>query len=140
MEPSPRARLALIRSIVISTLFPPIPSLTSTDEKSVAYFRGRKLYGKTVPLPQQYQGVVIEELAADTPEQPLPTDLESEEDQHMAPEKRKELQVKAEFNEMTIWDHEAMVDAAEDPYLRSMEEWVQLAEQVGLQPCAQMRV
>lgn len=42
------------------------------------------------------------------------------------------MQVTAEFDEMVIWGHETIADAAGDPYIRSMEEWIQVAGQVSL--------
>lgn len=42
------------------------------------------------------------------------------------------MQVTAEFDEMVIWGHETVADAAGDPYIRSMEEWLQVAGQVSL--------
>ena len=40
------------------------------------------------------------------------------------------LDVQAEFDDMVIWEHEAAVDAAADPYVRGMKEWLVLADQV----------
>lgn len=36
----------------------------------------------------------------------------------------------AEFDEMVVWGAESMADAATDPYVRSMEEWLQVAESI----------
>lgn len=40
------------------------------------------------------------------------------------------MQATEEFDEMVVWSHEAVVTAAEDPYVRSVEEWLQMADQV----------
>lgn len=40
------------------------------------------------------------------------------------------LEMKAEFDEMMIWGHESVADAASDPYVRGVEEWIKVAEQV----------
>lgn len=40
------------------------------------------------------------------------------------------MQVTADFNEMIVWGHEAVADASGDPYVRSIEEWLQVADQV----------
>lgn len=42
------------------------------------------------------------------------------------------MDVKAEFDEMVIWGHESSADAASDPYVRSIEEWLAAAELVGV--------
>lgn len=40
------------------------------------------------------------------------------------------MQVTAEFDEMVVWGHEAAVDAAGDPYVRSMDEWLEVSGKV----------
>lgn len=40
------------------------------------------------------------------------------------------LRVTANFDEMVVWGHEAVADAAGDPYVRSIEEWLQVADKV----------
>lgn len=42
------------------------------------------------------------------------------------------MQVTADFDEMVVWGHEAVADAAGDPYVRSIEEWLQVSEKVSL--------
>ena len=100
-----------------------------------AYLRGRKLHGKAVKLPGGYYGSVAErgdikreipreeELGgiADIEEVPEPVEV--------AP-----LQTKACFDEFVVWGHESTADAATDPYVRSIEEWVSFAEQVRRTP------
>ncbi|KAM7190750.1 putative dna replication licensing factor mcm6 protein [Rhypophila sp. PSN 637] len=102
----------------------------SEDGKHTAYFRGRKLDGKSVQLPDGYRGIIAA-AAQDgaqirRPEEENPIDLEQEGGQ---PETGK-LQVQAEFDEMIIWGHEATADASADPYVRGMEEWLALADQI----------
>ena len=38
------------------------------------------------------------------------------------------MQTTGEFDEMLIWSHESMASAAADPYVRSVEEWLQVSE------------
>lgn len=59
-------------------------------------------------------------------DEPEIVDLEAEEDELPIGA----LETQAEFDEMVIWGHEAMADAASDPYARGVEEWVQLSSQV----------
>lgn len=42
------------------------------------------------------------------------------------------LNVKAGFDQLVVWDHETTSDASGDPYVRGMEEWLSLAEQVRI--------
>jgi hypothetical protein len=100
------------------------------DSMKTAYFRGRKLHGKTVKLPEGYRGVVVEKQAtpAASPQHGQEVvDLEQEDAAQQEP--LGSLETKAEFEELVIWGHEATADAGSDPYLR-IEEWTRLAEQV----------
>ncbi|KAL2148589.1 hypothetical protein VTH82DRAFT_2143 [Thermothelomyces myriococcoides] len=97
-----------------------------------AYFRGRKLQGTAAKLPDGYRGVVAvvsappEEPSGERrSEEPEVIDLESE-----VPSNQGSLQVQAEFDEMVVWGHEQTVDAAADPYLRGVEEWISLAKKI----------
>lgn len=40
------------------------------------------------------------------------------------------MRVTADFDELVVWGHEVVADAAEDPYVRSMEEWLEVADKV----------
>jgi hypothetical protein len=104
-------------------------NLQFPDGTKTAYFRGRKLQGKAVKLPEGYRGAVATTPAAEQTLERLEDvgviDLEPEMPQGS-------LQVQAEFDEMIVWGQGAGVDAS-DPYLRGAEEWVALAEKVGYQ-------
>ncbi|KAI1502365.1 ribonuclease H2, subunit C [Biscogniauxia marginata] len=106
------------------------------DGSKTAYFRGRKLNGITMKLPEGYYGTIVEK-SEPKPEQrgndEMTDDVELQED----PDNQLEvgaMQGKAAFDEMTIWGHESSVDASEDPYIRSIEEWITFAEQVHSYP------
>ncbi|KAK1531590.1 ribonuclease H1/H2 small subunit [Colletotrichum paranaense] len=98
----------------------------SEDGKTVAYFRGRKLHGTTVKLPEQYRGVVMERSAKVETQQ---LEGEGEEAEGDLVELGT-MKTKAEFDEMVIWGHEASAEAASDPYVRSIEEWLGVAESI----------
>ncbi|CAI6087779.1 unnamed protein product [Clonostachys chloroleuca] len=104
---------------------------TDTEEgKKEAYFRGRKLHAKAVPLPSQFIGIVAERQAAvPQPTDPYaPIDLEKEDDDDAPPvDKMKAL---AEFDEIMVWGHENVTNAADDTYVRSLEEWVEASERI----------
>ena len=92
---------------------------------NTAYFRGRKLHGKTVALPQQYRGVVVER-KANEPQNPT----EGVEDRDEQTVEIGTMKVTAGFDEIVVWGHEEVASAEADPYIRSIEEWLQIAEQV----------
>ncbi|KAJ9162185.1 hypothetical protein NKR19_g1555 [Coniochaeta hoffmannii] len=104
------------------------------DGTRIAYFRGRKLHGRAIKLPEGYQGVVVEKQSpqpvAAEPEQGV-VDLEQESAEERVP--LGNLKTRAEFEEFVVWGHEAMADATSDPYMR-IEEWTQLAEQIHYYP------
>ncbi|OLN81197.1 Uncharacterized protein C12B10.15c [Colletotrichum chlorophyti] len=102
---------------------------TSADGKPVSYFRGRKLHGTTVNLPEHYKGVVMEKSGKVEARQP-----ETEEDEEAALVELGTMDVKAEFDQMVIWGHESNAEAASDPYVRSIEEWLTVAEQIHSYP------
>jgi len=102
------------------------------DGKNTAYFRGRKLNGKSVKLPEGYRGVVAATATGQDEDASRRTEEEQEaidRERDGQPESGK-LQVQAEFDEMVIWGHEATADVSADPYVRGLEEWLTLADQV----------
>lgn len=102
------------------------------DGTKLAYFRGRKLHGKSVKLPEQCRGVVVER-RQDKEQQPAAEEpVVVVDDDEAEKEPVGTMQVTAEFDEMVIWGHETVADATGDPYIRSMEEWLQVAGQVSL--------
>ncbi|KAK7715072.1 hypothetical protein SLS64_003769 [Diaporthe eres] len=98
--------------------------------KRVAYFRGRKLHGKELKVPEGYRGVVVDkteppEPRAPRPDEPEVVDLDAEDEIPLGA-----LDTKAEFDEMVIWGHESMADTSSDPYVRGIEEWMKVAKKI----------
>lgn len=95
----------------------------------MAYFRGRQLHGKVLRVPEGYRGVVVEKKDA-APERPVGEteviDVDAEDDEMPLGE----LEKQAEFDEMVIWGHESVAEASADPYVRGVDEWMVLSEQV----------
>lgn len=121
----------LTRTDSILTVGTPLTESPS-DGTKVAYFRGRKLYGKAVKLPEGYRGVVVQQGDVNTPaiQQPPEVEVADLENEGEEPAPTGTLETKAEFEEMVVWGHEAVADATSDPYARSMEEWLTVADQV----------
>ncbi|KFY28705.1 hypothetical protein V491_00334 [Pseudogymnoascus sp. VKM F-3775] len=101
------------------------------DGKTVSYFRGRQLHGRTVKIPPQYKGVVLS--TTEMPQVPqalsgsqsYPGDIQEEE------EAREGLMEElADFDQFVIWGHVALPDETTDPYLRAIEEYIAFAEVV----------
>lgn len=104
-------------------------SLIEADGSRISYFRGRKLHGKTVTLPDEYYGLVVE-LAAEENERPNNALQDDEEEDSHGPDTAT-MKATAEFDKVIVWGHESLADSHEDPFVRSMEEWLQVADKVG---------
>ena len=100
-----------------------------TDGTRVSYFRGRKLHGKAMKLPDGYRGVVVEKQAPTPAAEEEVINVDQDEAEEHVP--LGSLEAKAEFDELVVWGHESVADAASDPYVR-IEEWTALAEQVSI--------
>lgn len=100
------------------------------DGKMVSYFRGRKLLGRIVKVPKGCKGVILS-----SSDRKLPKEVQTSDDHNPDEDERVDdvgiLEEQANFDEVIIWGHEALPDKLTDPYVRGMEEWIALAEQVG---------
>ncbi|OBW64858.1 MAG: 40S ribosomal protein S8 [Aureobasidium pullulans] len=108
------------------------PESSSDGQTNTAYFRGRKLHGKTVNLPEGYRGAILQKTNTILPPTITPstsTSLEDEEDASSSsstPE-TKILQEVATFDKIVVWGHEVQPDGQEDVYVRGVSEWIGLA-------------
>ncbi|KAK1766892.1 ribonuclease H2, subunit C [Phialemonium atrogriseum] len=109
------------------------------DGTKVAYFRGRKLHGKAVRLPEGYRGVVVQKGEVETTTTPAATAPEPEADElGDEPEVGTgRLEARAGFEEVVVWGHETTADAGSDPVVRGLEEWLALAEKIHSYPAGQ---
>ncbi|KAL4806426.1 ribonuclease H2 non-catalytic subunit-domain-containing protein [Aspergillus unguis] len=98
------------------------------DEKDkdfqTAYFRGRKLRGRRVQIPEGYEGVVA---AHSDREMQTTTERETVGEESEQEEPVKVLEKQADFKDYVVWSHET-VPAADDPFVKGVEEWVKFAE------------
>ncbi|PPJ59961.1 hypothetical protein CBER1_11030 [Cercospora berteroae] len=100
------------------------------------HFRGRKILGKTIPLPDSYTGIVAQKTTRQIP-QPSTNhssagnaeDDDDEEEQSL-PTETFILERQAEFNAFTTWDHEKVPSSEEDVYIKGIEEWIGFAESI----------
>jgi ribonuclease H2 subunit C len=103
----------------------------------VSYFRGRKLHGKTVKIPEGYKGIILSSTDQKLPIEPQTSEEGEELDEIEQPEDIEIMEAQAEFDEVMVWGHEALPDESTDAYVRGMEEWIAFAEQVGSDPRSQ---
>ncbi|RYP72050.1 hypothetical protein DL769_004537 [Monosporascus sp. CRB-8-3] len=106
------------------------------DGQRTAYFRGRKLHGKAMKLPEGYYGSVVEK-GEPKPEErsreEMAEDVELQQEQY-DPIEVGAMRGKSTFDEVVVWGHEATADSSVDPYVRSIEEWISFAEQIHAYP------
>lgn len=111
------------------------------EGKTTSYFRGRKLYARKLQLPSSYKGVVVSStdriLPPSSSQQQQQTrstqdiDGEEVEGEEESQDEVKILEEQAEFEDVMVWGHEAIVDASEDCYVRGVKEWIDFAESVS---------
>ncbi|KAJ5653628.1 hypothetical protein N7490_000631 [Penicillium lividum] len=108
------------------------PATDAKDNTHDAYFRGRKLRGRRVAIPEGYQGIV-----AVSTDRVLPQTDKGGEDVEIlenGPEEPvKILETQGTFDEMIVWQHE-MLPAADDTFVKGVEEWIRFAETMHVTP------
>ncbi|KAM0716086.1 hypothetical protein Q7P37_008600 [Cladosporium fusiforme] len=104
---------------------------TEQDGTSTSYFRGRKLRGKKLALPESYEGAILEKTEkkiVPKPTIPVPGEDGGLEDEAAPKEIETLIMDKtATFDHVMVWDHEAVPDC-EDVYVKGVEEWIGFAE------------
>ena len=104
------------------------------DGKLESYFRGRKLRGQEVNLPQEYRGVIVKEAGKEK------TALQNHDKGDLAGEEGEEEQEEAtllkevgSFEKIVVWNHESMVNG-DDAFVKGVSEWIDFAEAVSSLP------
>ncbi|KAF2226730.1 ribonuclease H2, subunit C [Elsinoe ampelina] len=106
-------------------------SEVETDGSKTAYFRGRKLQGRDVVLPDGYSGAVLHKTDRTIVEASQPTDRDEDmSEQEEAPQQLKVVEQVGSFDAITVWDHEALPESAQNPYLKGVEEWIKLSQAI----------
>ncbi|KAH0342180.1 ribonuclease H1 small subunit, partial [Aureobasidium melanogenum] len=109
---------------------PEITSDGNQNSTATAYFRGRKLNGRVLDLPEGYRGAILQKtdtiLPNTTSTAPTTLDPEEQQEEEPAPE-TKVLQEVATFDKITVYGHEVQPDAQEDVYIKGINEWIGLA-------------
>ncbi|KAI4257618.1 MAG: hypothetical protein LQ352_001604 [Teloschistes flavicans] len=105
------------------------------DGESESYFRGRKLKGRAVKLPEGYRGVVVKDGVKEV-EQKGNVERLSRRDQEDGNDDEEEeeedvgvLEEMGEFEEVVVWGHERTV-GADDEVVKGVEEWISFAEAI----------
>ena len=106
-----------------------------------AYFRGRRLRGREVKVPNGYKGIVVKESAKPqhgngAPERLAVNDSDLEESRQMFGTSI--LHEVADFEDVVIWGHETCIEP-EDVFVKALDEWVTFATSVSNDSCSTIR-
>ncbi|EKG13440.1 Ribonuclease H2 subunit C [Macrophomina phaseolina MS6] len=104
------------------------------DGTHTAHFRGRKLSGRKLQLPDGYRGAVLSNTSKVLPQTEAERETDADQDDG---EQRIDVRVMeeiGEFDEVVIWGHEVAPDETEDPYSKGISEWIAFAEAVHSTP------
>lgn len=102
------------------------------DNNQSSYFRGHKLRGRRVAIPEGYTGIVA--TTTDRVSQQPVKNASAENEVTELEEPVKILETQGTFDDMIVWGHE-ILPAADDPYVKGVEEWVRFAETVRTSMC-----
>ncbi|KAL9585751.1 MAG: hypothetical protein Q9212_001333 [Teloschistes hypoglaucus] len=114
------------------------------DGNPEVYFRGRKLEGRGVKLPEGYRGVIVNDTVKPVGSMEHKPDLgrlsrrnqeDGDEDAEEEGEDVGAMEEVGEFEEVVVWGHERTV-GSDDEVVKGVEEWISLAETIhgpGLQ-------
>ncbi|KAL2817386.1 ribonuclease H2 non-catalytic subunit-domain-containing protein [Aspergillus granulosus] len=117
----------------IDRYWTPVPDETDQNLQT-AYFRGRKLRGRRVQIPEGYEGIVATHTDRELPTTASrnTTDVEVEEVDGEREEPVKVLEKQATFGDFVVWGHET-IPPADDPFVKGVEEWVRFAEAMHME-------
>jgi ribonuclease H2 subunit C len=105
-------------------------SISNSNESSklIAHFRGRRLLGREVSVPEGYTGALIRTSKEEMPKAPRAAD---EDDEDGEDERTFVAEQEASFEKIVLWRHEEEAEGLDDRYIRSVEEWIGFAETVS---------
>lgn len=93
-----------------------------------AYFRGRKLHGRAVTIPEDYRGVLAQKQESAPGNEA--EKLEDDQAESLDDTQEGKLQVTGEFQDIMVWGHESVADPSSDHHIRGMEEWMEVSKKV----------
>ena len=102
-----------------------------SDGHFEAYFRGRKLKGREVRIPEGYSGVVVKAEAKPQLDEQRTERIMADigGTTGTAESELKLLEEVGQFDEIMIWGHETMAKG-DDVFVKGLSEWIGFAESV----------
>lgn len=123
----------------VSQFFKPRIDLQDSSV-STSYLRGRKLCGKTMPLPKNYTGISCSSCLLTKGHVSYPAGASTEklrsknyEDLPEDDEEETEFRVwqtKEKFESLTVWEHHVPPEESRDNWIKGLQEWTTMAEVV----------
>ena len=111
------------------------PRIDPADQTiSTGSFRGRKLRGRTIPLPNNYSGIKLIGVAY-SGHVFRPGDSSTRFDQRKYGDEEDEVETTnwdggERFDSITVWEHQALPESKEDHWIRGIEEWITISDAV----------
>ncbi|KAJ5179065.1 Ribonuclease H2 subunit C [Penicillium capsulatum] len=110
------------------------PATDEKDHTQIAHFRGRKLRGRRVVIPDGYEGIIATPTDRVMPPAPQTDNHSVAEDEDPQPsEPVRILESHGKFDDVVVWGHE-ILPAADDAFVKGVEEWVRFAETMHSAP------
>ncbi|KAI5793228.1 ribonuclease H2 non-catalytic subunit-domain-containing protein [Geopyxis carbonaria] len=103
---------------------PTTSTVSGVNDVPTTYFRGRKLLGNDLILPEGYTGAVLE-----LTDNVIMPDEEDEDEEDEQPEKKQFVQ-HAEFGKVTVWAHEELPNEAGNNVMRGLAEWGEWSKRI----------
>lgn len=103
------------------------------DGQPEAYFRGRKLRGREVKVPEGYRGVVVKECAKPQSENRATERMAVDDvdlEKSSGNVETTTLKEVGDFSEVVVWGHESTADS-DDIFIKGVNEWVTFATAVS---------
>ena len=103
------------------------------DGELESYFRGRKLRGQEVDLPEGYRGVIVKEAGKEKTALQSHDKGDGDEEVEEGEEEQEEATILKEvgsFEKIVVWNHESMVNG-DDAFVKGVSEWIDFAEAVS---------
>ncbi|KAF2672008.1 ribonuclease H1 small subunit [Microthyrium microscopicum] len=103
---------------------------TETDGKDTVHYRGRKMFGKAVNLPESYEGKLLKITNEKVEERQDPMDVDEDGSEADDTEQTFAAVEVSQFDKMMVWSHGTVPESSEDPYVKGVEEWISMAEAI----------
>lgn len=100
-----------------------------SDGTKTAYFRGRRLRGRIIKIPEEYQGLILKSSDKVITQALAVTEDDDEDEEPEIPEPVKVVEQIGTIEHLTVWGHDT-IPPPDDTLVKGAEEWIALAEAI----------